>query len=82
MPPGAGARRSGVVHLHAAVLLPDEVTVVGGLPVTSVARTIADLGRELPFEVALVPADGALYRRLVTPEALDDCGRTRCSPAP
>jgi hypothetical protein len=66
----SGARRSGVVHLHAAVLLPDEVEVVSGLPVTSVARTIADLGRELPFEVALVPADGALFRGIVTPEAL------------
>ena len=67
---GSGARRSGVVQLHAAVLLPDEVAVVGGLPVTSVARTIADLGRMLPFEAALVPADGALFRRLVTPDAL------------
>ena len=66
----SGARCSGVVHLHAAVLLPDEVTVVGGLPVTSAARTVADLGRTLPFEVALVPADGALFRRLVTPDAL------------
>ena len=46
------------------------VTVVGGLPVTSVARTIADLGRMLPFEAALVPADGALFRRLVTPDAV------------
>jgi hypothetical protein len=69
---GSGARRSGVVQLHAAVLLPDEVTVAGGLPVTSVARTIADLGRMLPFEAALVPADGALFRRLVTPDALAD----------
>jgi hypothetical protein len=66
----SGARRSGVVHLHAAVLLPDEVVVVDGLPVTSVARTIADLGRELPFEAALVAADGALFGRLVTPDAL------------
>jgi hypothetical protein len=66
----SGARRSSVVHLHAAVLLPDEVTVVGGVPVTSIARTIADLGRELPFEVALVPADGALFRKVVTPDAL------------
>ena len=37
---------------------------------TSVARTIADLGRKLPFEVALVPADGALFRKVVTPDAL------------
>ena len=66
----SGARRSGVVHLHAAALLPDEVTVVDGVLTTSVARIVADLGRMLPFEVALVPADGALFRRLVTPDAL------------
>ena len=66
----SGARRSGVVHLYAAALDPDEVTVVDGLFVTSVARTIADLGRLLPFDRALVPADGALHRRLVTREML------------
>jgi hypothetical protein len=48
----------------------DEVTYVDGVLVTSVARTIADLGRTLPFEAALVPADAALHRRAVTPDAL------------
>jgi hypothetical protein len=66
----SGARRSGVVHLHAAVLHPDEVTLVDGLLVTTVARTLADLGRMLPFEAALVPADAALFRGLLTPGAL------------
>jgi hypothetical protein len=65
----SGARCSGVVHLHAAALQPDEVTTVDGLVVTSVARTLADLGRALPFEAALVPADAALFRGLVTPAA-------------
>jgi hypothetical protein len=59
-----------VLHLHSARLSPDEVTSVDGVPVTSVARTVVDLGRLLSFERALVPADAALHRRLVTPEAL------------
>jgi hypothetical protein len=66
----SGARRSSVVHLHAAVLHPDEVTLVGGLLVTTVARTLADIARMLSFEQALVPVDAALFRGLVTPDAL------------
>lgn len=66
----SGARRSSLVHLHAAALEPDEVVVVDGVLVTSVARTVADVARLLPFESALVPADGALHRRLVTQEEL------------
>jgi hypothetical protein len=66
----SGARRSSVVHLHAAVLHPDEVTLVGGLLVTTVARTLIDLARMLPFEQALIPVDAALFRGLVTPDAL------------
>jgi hypothetical protein len=66
----SGARRSAVLHLHAATLQPDEVMSVGGVPVTSVARTVVDLGRLLSFERALVPADAALHRHLVTSDAL------------
>jgi hypothetical protein len=66
----SGARRSSVVHLHAAALEADEVVMVDGLLVTSVARTVTDVARFLPFESALVPADGALYRRHVTPAEL------------
>lgn len=66
----SGARRSGVLHLHAAALEPDEVVLVDGLLVTSVARTLADLGREFAFEVALVPTDAALHRGLVTKDLL------------
>lgn len=68
----SGGRRSRYLHLHAAALDVDEVELVGGIPVTTVARTIADLARALPFEPALVPADAALFRHLVTPMDLED----------
>lgn len=68
----SGARRSALVHLHAATLEPDDITVVGGVLVTSVARAVADIARLLPMELALVPADAALFRRLVTADELDE----------
>ena len=47
------------VRVHRATLVPDDVTVVGGLPVTTAARTVADLltaGHELEH-VGQVAAD-------------------------
>jgi hypothetical protein len=74
-PRRSGARRGTVVHVHAAPVDADEVVGVhepgrGGLPVTSVARTVVDLARELDFERAVAVADAALHRRLVTPADL------------
>jgi hypothetical protein len=73
---GTRHRRSGAsisrhLHLHAAALDPDEIVVVDGVLVTSIARTLADLARLLPFEQALVPADAALHRHRVTRAELD-----------
>jgi hypothetical protein len=68
----SGGRRSRYLHLHAAALDVDETELVGGVRVTTVARTIADLARAVPFEPALVPADAALHRRLVTPADLEE----------
>lgn len=45
--------------------------VVGGVAVTSLARTLVDLARQVPFEQAVVTADGALYRHLVDRMSLD-----------
>ena len=42
------------------------MVVVDGFGVTSVARTVADIARSHPFEVAVVIADAALNRELVT----------------
>lgn len=55
--------RTARLHVHTAPLRPEEITVVGGVRVTSVARTVVDLARTLPFEQAVVVADGALRRR-------------------
>lgn len=68
----SGGRRSRYLHLHAAALAADEIEVVDGIRVTSVARTITDMARELAFEPALVPADAALHRKLVTPAELHE----------
>jgi hypothetical protein len=63
---GSGGRRTGLLHVHAATLHPDDVVCVGKVVVTSVARTIVDLARTLPFEQALVVADAARHRHQVT----------------
>lgn len=58
-PPGSGRRR-GYLHTHAAPLTGTEVVTVGGLPVTSLARTVLDLARTLPLEQAVAAGDAAL----------------------
>jgi hypothetical protein len=53
-------RRESDVDIHAAALPEGHVTARRGIPVTSVARTVVDLGRWLPFRYALITADAAL----------------------
>ncbi|WP_433710685.1 hypothetical protein ACQP2U_30880 [Nocardia sp. CA-084685] len=55
-----GARKGSRVMMHAASIEPDEVVQIGDLRVTTVARTIVDLARTVPFEQAVVVGDGAL----------------------
>lgn len=64
-------RRATGLLLHAADLPPHHTAELHGLPVTSVARTVVDLARGLPFEEAVVLADDALHRRLVEREELE-----------
>ena len=56
---GGGVRRS-VVHVHGSPLAVEDVTVVDGLSVTSLARTVADLARTLPYPQAVAIGDRAL----------------------
>jgi hypothetical protein len=56
---GGGKRRS-LVHVHASPLGGGDVTSIGGIPVTSLARTVLDLCRTLPFEQAVAAGDHAL----------------------
>jgi len=52
--------RTSDVHLHRAALRPCDRGMAQAVPVTSVARTVIDVGRRLPFGQALVTADAAL----------------------
>jgi hypothetical protein len=61
----AKARRGPRLQAHRAVIYQDEVVLVGGLRVTSIARTVVDCARLLPFENGVVLADAALGRGLV-----------------
>lgn len=80
-PRRTGGRRGTVAHVHAASLAVDEVVVVGALPVTTVARTLLDLARTLPFAEAVAILDAALHRHLVTRDELADAlARATCWP--
>jgi Protein of unknown function (DUF559) len=59
------------VVFHASELPREHVTRLYNLPVTTVARTVADLARTLPFMDAVVVADSALNQEKATkPELL------------
>lgn len=60
-----GGRLSRTVHLHTAPLAGDDVVEIDGIAVTSPARTVVDLARSVPFEAAVVTADGALREGLM-----------------
>ncbi|OLT12679.1 hypothetical protein BJF78_23880 [Pseudonocardia sp. CNS-139] len=64
-----GGRRGGQVHVHTAPLDLHEIQEVDGLLVTSVARTVVDLARTVPFEPAVAVADAALHAVRTDPDA-------------
>ena len=57
--------------LHRATLADRDVVVRDGVPVTSVARTLVDLGRSSSIASAVVVADAALHGGMVTASELD-----------
>jgi hypothetical protein len=61
---GARTHYDGVLRQEVATLRPNDVCVVGGLVVTSLARTVADCLRHLPPEDAVAVADAAVRRGL------------------
>ncbi|PXX68375.1 hypothetical protein DFR70_10255 [Nocardia tenerifensis] len=56
--------------LHAARLDPDEITIVNGLRVTTVPRTLIDIARSASFEAAVAIGDSALRQGLTTADEL------------
>lgn len=76
---GSHGRREAGVHLHHSPLTAAEITVIDGVPVTTLERTIADIGRAEGFAWAVVLADAALARdpdRTILAEHVD-AGRRR-----
>jgi hypothetical protein len=57
--------------LHRATLRADDVVDIGGVPVTSMPRTLIDLGRSMPTPAAVVAIDAAAHRGLVDATTLE-----------
>jgi hypothetical protein len=70
-----GARRRSVVEVHSAPLDPADISVVDGLAVTSLTRTVLDLARTLPWEQAVAAGDRALAIGLTQAELSDGLQR-------
>jgi hypothetical protein len=68
-PPGRSASERRL-RSYVARLPEEDVVLVGGIPVTSIARTVVDLARALPLQPALVVADAALRSGGTTTDAL------------
>ncbi len=71
-PLGVAASRSGRpwVSLHNLALPGGHVTVVGQVPVTTVARTVVDIARVTSFRSGVVTADSALHQGRTTEDEL------------
>jgi hypothetical protein len=67
------AQRGGLIVHESKALDPIDVTVVDGIPVTTVARTLFDLGAVYPLGMVELALERALQRGMVT---LDELERT------
>lgn len=59
-PRAGGGRRGALVHVHPAPLADGDVVELDGMPVTSLARTVADCARTLSFSRGVGLGDAAL----------------------
>ena len=63
-------RSGGIWRMHPRPVPPEEVQVVDGLAVTVPLRTVLECPRVLDLDWSVATADAALFRRLITPDAL------------
>ena len=69
-PPGHRSGHKHQTRFRTAALFAGDVTNRFGVPVTTPARTVVDLGRTVPFMDAVVVADCALRSRMTTKDEL------------
>lgn len=62
--------RANKIKVHTGCLAPEEVTSVGPINVTTVARTLLDLGAVVEPQVVQGAVTDALRQKLITPERL------------
>ncbi|MDH6278893.1 hypothetical protein [Prescottella agglutinans] len=67
-----GGKRTRHLHSHRAPLPAADVVRCDGIAVTSVARTVADLCRTVPFEAAVVVGDAGLHAAKLPATAVVD----------
>ncbi|HET9872943.1 MAG TPA: hypothetical protein VFP89_10155 [Propionibacteriaceae bacterium] len=67
----SGGRSRGNIHLYTAALRAEEVVVIGGIPTTSLARTVVDIGRTVGFDGAVVVGDAARRTGLAVADLMD-----------
>lgn len=79
MGPGPSRRRPGLV-VHRAALTASDLTVVDGIPVTSLARTVVDFALRASFRSAVVVADAALAKGLAGDELAEQLLRRHTVP--
>jgi hypothetical protein len=72
-----GARRRALVEVHGAPLDAADLTLIDGLTVTSLNRTVLDLARTLPWEQAVAAGDRALGLGLTRGELTTGLQRMR-----
>lgn len=70
VPVRSGRRHRDGIRIHRTRLSPEDVTVHGGIPVTTVARTLLDLADQLNPQALKRAIDEAEYRRLFDLAAL------------
>ena len=65
---GGHGRRGRNLPIHTAALDGDEIVRIGGVPVTSLARTVVDCASTYPYEKAVPIGDAALRAGLLREE--------------
>jgi predicted transcriptional regulator of viral defense system/very-short-patch-repair endonuclease len=76
-PERPGGKARPLTNVHAAPVEESEVVEIDGIAVTSVARTVADMARALPFASAVVTGDSALRNGLARDELRECLDRMR-----
>lgn len=74
-PRRGGGKLRTLVELHASELAPGETVLLDGIAVTSLARTVVDLGRTLTLEQAVAAADAALRQGVPADELVEVLAR-------